>query len=110
MRSAGLRATVASRVPWSRCLRFLRESRDPHRQREHGVGGVPGVDPAFGCVPPGVQLPEAVDAAEDLLLGGAGLFRDVLNASTGAYVAGAGKITKTVTSARQLQFSLKYVF
>ena len=33
-----------------------------------------------------------------------------INATTGAYIAGAGKITKTVTTARQLQFSMKYVF
>jgi hypothetical protein len=34
----------------------------------------------------------------------------VLNATTRSYVAGAGKITKTVTSSRQLQFSIKVTF
>jgi hypothetical protein len=34
----------------------------------------------------------------------------VINPSTGAYIGGAGKITRTVTSARQLQFGMKYVF
>ena len=34
----------------------------------------------------------------------------VLNPATGAYVAGAGKITNTVSSSRQLQFGLKLVF
>jgi hypothetical protein len=34
----------------------------------------------------------------------------VLNPNTGAYVAGAGKITKTVTSGRQWQGSIKFVF
>ena len=35
---------------------------------------------------------------------------DVLNPATGAYIPGAGKITSTVTSARQLQFGLKLIF
>ena len=34
----------------------------------------------------------------------------VLNPTTGAYISGAGKITKTVTSSRQLQFSMRFVF
>ena len=34
----------------------------------------------------------------------------VLNPTTDAYIAGAGKITKTVTTARQLQLSMRFVF
>ena len=34
----------------------------------------------------------------------------VLNPSTGAYVPGAGQITNTVTSSRQIQFGLKLIF
>lgn len=36
--------------------------------------------------------------------------QEVLNPSTGNYIAGAGKITRTVTAARQIQFGLKLVF
>lgn len=34
----------------------------------------------------------------------------VLNPSSGQYIAGAGKITRTVTSSRELQFGLKLIF
>lgn len=34
----------------------------------------------------------------------------ILNPTTGAYVAGAGKITSTVGTSRQLQFGLKFIF
>ena len=34
----------------------------------------------------------------------------VLNGANGARIAGAGKITNTVTSSRQMQFGLKLVF
>jgi hypothetical protein len=34
----------------------------------------------------------------------------VLNPATGAYIKGAGRITTTATSSRQLQFGLKFIF
>lgn len=34
----------------------------------------------------------------------------VLNPTSGAYIAGAGKITSSATSSRQLQFGLKLIF
>jgi len=34
----------------------------------------------------------------------------ILNSTSGAYVPGAGQITNTVTSSRQVQFGLKMIF
>jgi len=70
-----LRPPAAPRL----CLRrlgFVRQLRDPHRQRQLRVRCVAGLDPVFGCVSPRIELAEAVDIAEYLLISGVGFFGD----------------------------------